>query len=104
MESPNQQRRRHERFEYHNAVTLRLADGRVITGRADNMGFGGAAMIADEEPSGINVGDHGQIRVTFFGRPSDYPCTIVSIKGMHLGLQIQRSDYQGAPENLLSAK
>ncbi|MBF0179575.1 MAG: hypothetical protein HQM03_06060 [Magnetococcales bacterium] len=56
------------------------------------------------EPSGIRVGDVGHIRVTFFGRPSDYPCTIVSIKGMHLGLQIQRSDYQGAPENLLSAK
>ncbi|MBF0628048.1 MAG: PilZ domain-containing protein [Magnetococcales bacterium] len=104
MSDQSEQRRRHERFTYHNAVTLTLDDGRRFEGTADNLGFGGAAMMVNGDPPAIPMGSKGKLRVIFFGRPTDYPCTVVSINGVKLGIQIQRTDYQGAPEGVLALK
>ncbi|MBF0417732.1 MAG: PilZ domain-containing protein [Magnetococcales bacterium] len=104
MSSPSEQRRRHERFTFHNTVTLTLNDGRKIEGIADNMGFGGASMHIDESLPEVPVGSEGRIRVIFFGRPTDYPCQVVSVSKGKLGIKILRADYQGAPEEILSIK
>ncbi|MBF0213829.1 MAG: PilZ domain-containing protein [Magnetococcales bacterium] len=104
MTQQNEQRR-HERFIYNNAVTLILDDGRRFQGMADNLGYGGAAMLLSEEPPPeIPEGSTGKLKVIFFGRPTEYPCTVVSVHGAKLGIKIQRTDYQGAPEAVLSLK
>ncbi|MBF0341532.1 MAG: PilZ domain-containing protein [Magnetococcales bacterium] len=102
MSQNTDQRRRHERFTFHNAVTLTLADGRQFQGTADNMGFGGASMVVAGDPPEIAPGSEGTIRVIFFGRPTDYPCSVVSVNGVKLGIKLKRADYQGAPEEMLS--
>ncbi|NGZ07286.1 MAG: PilZ domain-containing protein [Magnetococcales bacterium] len=104
MSNQSEQRRRHERFVYHNAVTLILDDGRSFQGSADNLAFGGAAMVVNGDPPEIQAGATGRLRVIFYGRPTDYPCTVVNVNGVKLGLKIQRIDYQGAPEAILSLK
>ncbi|MBF0262247.1 MAG: PilZ domain-containing protein [Magnetococcales bacterium] len=104
MTSTTDQRRRHERFSFHNNVTLTLNDGRRIEGIVENMGFGGASMHIDETLPEVPVGSEGKIRVVFFGRPTDYPCQVVSVSTGKLGIKILRADYQGAPEDLLSLK
>ncbi|MBF0429107.1 MAG: PilZ domain-containing protein [Magnetococcales bacterium] len=104
MSDETNQRRRHERFAFHNSVILLLADGRELYGTADNMGFGGASMTVTGEPPEIQAGSEGTLKVVFFGRPADYPCTIVSANGTKLGIKIHRADYNGAPEALLQVK
>ncbi|MBF0273170.1 MAG: PilZ domain-containing protein [Magnetococcales bacterium] len=103
-DSKTEQRRRHERFSFHNAVTLTLEDGRQFQGTVDNMGFGGASMMVSGDPPEIPSGSMGKLRVVFFGRPTDYPCSVVSVHGSKLGIKILRADYQGAPEEMLSVK
>ncbi len=101
-DSKNDQRRQHERFPFHNSVILSLANGEEITGIADNMGYGGFSMVAAQEPVEINEGDQGKLKIVFFGRPTEYPCVVVSANGIHLRLKIHRTEYTGAPEKLLS--
>ncbi|MEO5332259.1 MAG: PilZ domain-containing protein [Magnetococcus sp. YQC-5] len=102
MNQPPPQRRRHERFPFHNSVILVLNDGREIPGIADNMGYGGAAMTVTGPPPDIQQGTQGKLKVVFFGRPTDYPCTVVTANGIQLGLKIHRTEYEGAPEKILS--
>ncbi|MEO5347723.1 MAG: PilZ domain-containing protein [Magnetococcus sp. YQC-9] len=104
MAPTTDQRRRHERFSFHNNVTLTLVDGRRIEGIAENMGFGGAAMHIDENLPEVPLGSEGRIKVVFFGRPTEYPCQVVSVSKGKLGIKILRADYQGAPEDLLSVQ
>lgn len=104
MTQKTPQKRRHERFPFHNSVILTLADGREIPGTAENMGYGGASMTMNQENDAIILGEQGKIKVIFYGRPTEYPCSIVSINGTSLGLKLHRTDYVGAPEELLQVK
>lgn len=68
---------------------------RCYSGRTKDVSLGGIALELDQEPSGVDVGLKGGLRLEFEGKEYSYPCSVVRLSGKILFIVMDKSQRAG---------
>ena len=82
--------RREDRLVGRDPAVMRLADGKEVPGRIDNMSLGGLLFVADDPAFFLERGVDVEIELTLYGRESRFPCQVAHRQENQLGLKLHR--------------
>ncbi|MEO5349456.1 MAG: PilZ domain-containing protein [Magnetococcus sp. YQC-3] len=84
------QDRREDRLVSRDPAVMRLADGKEVPGRIDNMSLGGLLFVADDPAFLLERGVDVEIELTLYGRESRFPCQVAHRQENQFGLKLHR--------------
>ena len=82
--------RREDRLVSRDPAVMRLADGKKIPGRIDNMSLGGLLFVADDPEFLLERGVDVELEISLYGRESRFPCQVAHRQENQFGLKLHR--------------